>query len=144
MTLGPTQSSKRLVAAVQGTALALLTTPAQAHLVTTGLGPIYDGISHLVLTPEDLVPVVALALLVGLRGKEHSRRALFVLPAAWIIGGLVGLTVNTAFGAGLLWPPFVVLGGLVAVDFRLSVRVTTALAALLGLFQGYLNGSAMG
>ena len=31
--------------------------PAHAHLVNTGLGPFYDGISHLLLSPEDLIPV---------------------------------------------------------------------------------------
>ncbi len=41
---------------------------AEAHLVTTGLGPVYDGVGHLMLTPEDLVPVIALALFAGLRG----------------------------------------------------------------------------
>jgi hydrogenase/urease accessory protein HupE len=40
---------------------------AQAHLVTTGLGPVYDGISHFLLSPDDLIPVLALALLAGLR-----------------------------------------------------------------------------
>ena len=41
---------------------------AAAHLVTTGMGPVYDGIGHLLLTPEDLVPAVAMALYAGLRG----------------------------------------------------------------------------
>ena len=48
--------------------LAILLYPhnAEAHLVTTGLGPIYDGISHFALSPEVWVPVLALALcLVG-------------------------------------------------------------------------------
>ena len=33
-----------------------------AHLVTSGLGPVYDGILHLFSTPEDLLPVLALSL----------------------------------------------------------------------------------
>ena len=32
---------------------------AAAHLVTTGMGPVYDGIGHLLLTPEDLVALIA-------------------------------------------------------------------------------------
>jgi hydrogenase/urease accessory protein HupE len=79
-----------------------------------------------------------------LRGKEHGRNVLIVLPAAWIIGGLVGLSSNATVGSGLIWLPFVVLGGLIAADFRLPVRITTGLAMLLGLFHGYLNGSALG
>jgi len=33
---------------------------AEAHLVTTGLGPIYDGISHVLMSPDDLVPILAM------------------------------------------------------------------------------------
>jgi len=54
--------------------------PADAHFVTTGLGPVYDGLVHFVLAPEDLVPALALAALAGLRGAAHGRRVLFALP----------------------------------------------------------------
>ena len=72
-------------------ALALLLPPAaQAHLVSTGIGPVYDGMSHFVLTPEDLLPVLAMALLAGLNGAGRPL-VLFVLPVAWLAGGLAGL-----------------------------------------------------
>ena len=51
---------------------------ANAHLVTTGMGPVYDGIGHFLLTPEDFVPVLSLALYAGLRGADCGRRALYV------------------------------------------------------------------
>jgi hydrogenase/urease accessory protein HupE len=51
--------------------------PAEAHLVTTGLGPVYDGISHVLLSPDDLLPVLVLGLLAGLNGPVAGRRALF-------------------------------------------------------------------
>jgi urease accessory protein len=128
---------------VIGSPVVLASSQAEAHLVSTGLGPVYDGISHFALSPEDLIPVLALALLAGLRGKEHGRRALIVLPAAWLLGGLVGLAGTTTVVAPVTWVPFVLIGGLVAADIRLPVLATTLLAALLGLFQGYLNGAAM-
>jgi hypothetical protein len=56
---------------------------AEAHLVTIGLGPVYDGIGHLLVTPEGLLPVLALALFAGLRGSGAGRRVLCVLPIAW-------------------------------------------------------------
>ena len=59
---------------------------ANAHLVTTGMGPVYDGIGHFLLTPEDFVPVLALALYAGLRGAVSGRKAMFLLPLAWLIG----------------------------------------------------------
>ena len=52
-----------------GSALLLWPWHAEAHLVTTGLGPVYDGIGHLLVTPEDLLPVLALALCARLAGR---------------------------------------------------------------------------
>ena len=128
-----------------GLAIALWSGHAQAHLNSTGMGPVYDGLLHFVTSAEDLIPALALALLAGLRGAAYGRRALFTLPAAWMLGGLLGLTASAANGSAVLsslW--FLLLGGLVAADAKLSLRATTALAALLGLVHGYLNGTGMG
>jgi len=119
--------------------------PAEAHLNTTGMGPLYDGLMHFLMSPEDFVPVLALALLAGLRGAAYGRRALFVLPVAWLLGGLMGLNVAAANPHPFIaaaW--FLLLGALLAADAKLSLRVTTALAVLLGLYHGYLNGIGMG
>jgi hydrogenase/urease accessory protein HupE len=124
---------------------AMCAPPAEAHLNSTGMGPIYDGLMHFLTSPEDLVPVLALALLAGLRGVAHGRRALFTISTAWLIGGLIGLSSMAAnahpiFAAA--W--FLVLGGLVAADARLPLQATTVVAVLLGLYHGYLSGSGMG
>jgi len=126
-------------------AVAMCPAPAEAHLNSTGMGPIYDGLMHFLMSPEDLVPVLALALLAGLRGASYGRRALFVLPSAWLLGGLLGLTASATNGSAVLssmW--FLLLGGLLAADAKLSLGVTTALATFLGLYHGYLNGTGMG
>ena len=39
---------------------------------------------------------------------------------------------------------FLLFGGVLAADARLPLRVTTTLAALLGLYHGFLNGMGMG
>lgn len=117
--------------------------PAEAHLNSTGLGPIYDGALHLLLSPEDLVPACAIALLAGLRGVRHARFALFVLPAAWLLGGLVGMTVAPNSSTAVAVASFLLLGALVAVDARVSIRMFTALALLLGFVHGHLNGAGM-
>jgi hydrogenase/urease accessory protein HupE len=124
-------------------ALLLFPGEARAHLVTTGLGPFYDGISHFALTPEDLLPVLALALLAGLSGPRHGRTVLFVLPVTWLAGGLLGLSRSSE----LLMPALtastlLVLGALVALDRRLPLALVAGFAAALGLFHGYLNGTA--
>jgi urease accessory protein len=124
-------------------AFVLSGSPAEAHLITTGLGPVYDGISHFLMSPEDLVPAFALALLAGQCGPETSRQTLFVLPAAWLAGGLVGLQLAAAPPLDLTWLIFIVLGGLVAAHLRPPGVAVMAIAALLGLFKGFINGSAM-
>jgi hydrogenase/urease accessory protein HupE len=119
--------------------------PAEAHLNSTGMGPLYDGLMHFFMSPEDFIPVFTLALLAGLRGAAHGRRALFTLPAAWLLGGLMGVSAMPAYPhpfVAACW--FLLLGGLVAVDAKLSLRITTGIAALFGLYHGYLNGMGMG
>jgi hydrogenase/urease accessory protein HupE len=123
----------------------LFAVPADAHHNSTGMGPFYDGLMHFLMSPEDIVPVLALALLAGLRGANHGRWALFTLPVAWFLGGLAGLTAAVANPHPVIaaaW--FLLLGGLLAADAKLSLRTTAALAALLGLYHGYLNGTGMG
>lgn len=122
---------------------ALTCGPAQAHLAATGMGPLVDGPWHLLISPEDLLPVLALALLAGLRGT--AGRAMCTLPAAWLLGMLIGLPAR-AVSVGMLGPAlwFIVLGSLVFADVRLSLRAMTLLCALLGLVHGYLNGAGLG
>jgi urease accessory protein len=125
--------------------VALLCHPsrATAHLVTTGMGPVYDGIGHLLLTLEDLVPVLALAFYAGLRGATSGRRTMFPLPFAWFLGGLAGAGMNmtTAFPLSAL--SFLIFGGLVAADLSLPPAAVTSLAIVLGLVHGFLNGVAL-
>jgi urease accessory protein len=104
---------------------------------------VYDGIFHLFLSPEDLIPVIALALLAGQRGALSSRRVLWILPVAWFTGGFVGMFIGTPHGSALTCLSFLVLGGLIAANGKISVRLITALAAILGFFHGYLNGSGI-
>jgi len=125
-------------------AVVLWPTTSHAHLVSTGLGPFYDGVSHFVFTPEDFLPALALALLAGQRGSRAGRLALFALPPAWLVGGLLGQAVATIDSAPVLTTvSLLVLGGLVAAEARLRPEWITALASIVGLLHGYLNGAAM-
>jgi urease accessory protein len=126
------------------TFILLLPATSHAHLVNTGLGPFYDGVSHFALTPEDFVPALALALFAGQRGSRTGRLALFSLPAAWLLGGLVGLAFPTTSSAtALTTVSFLALGGLVAADARLRPEWVAGLALVVGLLHGHLNGAAM-
>ena len=114
--------------------------PAAAHMPTSGLGPVYDGVFHLLLSPEDLMPLIGLALLCGQRGAPFARRALWVVPLAWLAGGLTGMFAPSTHGAALSGVSFLLLGGLVALNAQVPLALLTTLAALFGLFHGYLNG----
>lgn len=117
---------------------------AQAHLVTTGLGPVYDGIAHLTLSPADLALVVVLTLLAAMRGARPGRWLLAVLPLAWLGGGMVGLVFPVS--ASMDWATglaFLLAGALVAVDCNLRLPVVSALVSVIGAFHGFLTGSAL-
>ena len=124
------------------TSLLLLPAAAHAHLTGTGLGPFYDGVTHFFLSPEQIIPGLALGLFAGLRGKRSGRIALFLLPAAWLIGGLIG-TARPVTGQFTLLAcfSFLVLGALVAFDAQLEARYVAGLSLCFGLALGYVNGS---
>jgi hydrogenase/urease accessory protein HupE len=116
---------------------------ADAHLVTTGMGPVYDGIGHFVMTPEDFVPVLALALYAGLRGAVSGRTVMFLLPLAWFSGGLAGSMIRGIPAFPLPIISFLVLGALVAADLHMKNKMVAVLAVCLGLAHGFLNGEAL-
>ena len=60
-------------------------TPARAHLMNSGFGPFYDGLAHPLMSPEDILPAVAMTLLAGLNGARYGRWVLATLPAAWLL-----------------------------------------------------------
>ena len=137
-------SHRGIVALVMATAMAALLPAgvAEAHLVNTGFGPFYDGISHLFVTAPDILAVIALALLAGLRGKRPSRAALMTLTAAWTVGGIAGLLTRPE----VVWAPattatFLLLGALLAADRELPAPAISSLAAAVGLLHGFLNGA---
>jgi len=117
---------------------------AHAHLMNTGFGPFYDGLTHLFVTPEDLLPVIALALLAGLRGPRFGRSVLFALPVAWLVGSTTGVWLApqlTLPQAEIILT--IGLGALLAADRPLPLAFVVSLAILLGLSHGILNGSEL-
>jgi hydrogenase/urease accessory protein HupE len=126
------------------TGLAALPGAAQAHLVNSGLGPFYDGALHLLLSPGDLLGLIALALLAGLRGPTAARAVVITLPIAWLLAGLIGLSLPV--NPDLAWlsvVSFMLPGVLVAFDVRLPPVIIAALASVYGGLHGLLNGSTL-
>ncbi len=124
--------------------LIVLPAGAQAHLVNSGLGPFYDGSLHLLLSPGDLLGLIAIALLAGLHGPATGRLVTMTMPACWLIAGLFGMQLPAM--PDLLWLTmlaFVIVGLLVAGDVKLPPSAVALLAALYGLLQGLQNGSTL-
>jgi len=121
-----------------------LTRPASAHLVSSGIGPYYDGIAHFFVSPDDLIVVIALAIFGGLTGKPAARLLVLALPAAWLLGAALGMLLPGPTGSG--WMPAISMllaGLLAAANPKLPVQLPAIIAALLGLLHGFLNGRAM-
>ena len=130
-------------AAAVALAPAFLAQRAEAHLVETGLGPVYDGVAHFALSPEYYAPIFGAALFAGLRGKDHARLAVALLPLSWLVGGVLGGFPGAPAFVAPLWMTFLAVGGLVAADLELPIGATGALITTLGLILGYPNGLAM-
>lgn len=136
--------SRARAAAIVTALLCTAPPAAHAHLVTSGLGPFYDGALHLLLSPGDLLGLAAAALLAGLRGARAGRLAVTILPAAWLLAGLVGLSLPVTVELpwlGVL--SFLVLGVLVAADLKLAPGAVAVLAGTFGALHGLFNGSAL-
>lgn len=114
---------------------------AQAHLVNSGLGPVYDGALHLILSPMDIVRLIALGLFAGAQGPAGARAVVIGAPVAWFLAGAAALgpattgTFAVANGAGLF-----LLGAAIALDLRPPVAVTAAAAAAFAGLLGFQNG----
>jgi hydrogenase/urease accessory protein HupE len=122
-------------------AVVSVASPAAAHLMNTGFGAFYDGLTHLFVAPEDLLPVVALALLAGLDGPRSGRAVLFALPAAWVAGSLLGFLVAPHVTMpAVLAAVTVGVGGMVAAGRPLPLVLVAGFAIVLGLLAGALNG----
>ena len=117
---------------------------ALAHLVNSGLGPVYDGALHLLFSPSDLLGLLAFALLAGLRGAKTGRMTVMSLSLAWLLAGLAGLNLPALPGLELLLVvSLVVPGVMVAFDLKLPPALVALLAGLYGALHGLLNGSAL-
>ena len=106
--------------------MALVTTSsvAFAHLVTSELGPSYDGSLHLLLSAGDLLGLVAVTLLAGGTGARAGRLTLIALPVAWFAAGLIGLYLPITIDLPRLSVlSFMILGVVVAVDPKLPPLV---------------------
>jgi hydrogenase/urease accessory protein HupE len=118
---------------------------AQAHLVTSGAGPFFDGVAHFFVSLDDLLVVVAMSLFAGLLGKASARCALLSLPLAWLVGMLLGVYFAMPWDSDA-WATggtLMVAGLILAVNPTLPVWGVAVMVAALGFCHGSWNGVAM-
>ncbi|ANM14711.1 MULTISPECIES: HupE/UreJ family protein [unclassified Rhizobium] len=143
MTEAGAPGRKRVRAALAAAGILASPADAGAHLVNTGLGPVYDGVAHFAMSPEVILPIIALGILAGLRGLAHARASVVILPTAWVVFGFVGMLLGPlAVSPAYESLPLLMLGGLVATDIRMPAWCLALLAILFGAFEGYNFGSA--
>ena len=124
--------------------LIALATPAHAHLMNSGFGPFYDGLAHPLISPEDLLPAVAVTLLAGLNGVRYGRWVLATLPASWFAGMAAGWALALpAAPAATLAAATAVTGALAASGLKLPLPALIAWTALLGALHGVGNGGEL-
>jgi len=137
---------KRRFSGLAGAGLLLLISrPAAAHLLSTGMGPVYDSIVHFLLSPEYVAPVAGLALLAGLRGPDHGRWALFAVTGAWLVGAGLGSAPGPGIMASLVTAgTCLMLGVFIAADLRIPLVLTVILATAVGFLMGAMDAAAQG
>jgi len=117
---------------------------AEAHLVTSGAGPFYDGVAHFFVSPLDLLVVIALAMSGGLGGAAAARGVVLSLPFAWLMGAAGGMIFCSAGDVAWITALTILVAGLfVAVDPRLPRAAPSLLAGAFGAVHGFFNGCAM-
>lgn len=135
---------RRAPALALGAFLAFTAPLARAHPVTTGLGAVADGFTHLFLSADDLLAVAGLALLAGMHDSRLARGAVIALPLAWLAGAIAGIAVAVpVVPAGVTAASLLVLGLAVALDRKPPFALVIALAVAIGLLHGWLNGVAI-
>jgi urease accessory protein len=134
----------RITVTLTAVAVAIAPEPAYAHLMNTGFGPFYDGLLHLLLTPENVLPVIAMALFAGRRGPRDGRAVLFALPLAWLAGSVAGLVLAPGLALPVVTAAVTIaLGVMLALNAPVSPATVLAMAVSLGVVNGVLNGSEL-
>lgn len=115
-----------------------------AHLAPTGLGPWGDGMAQLVLQPSQLLLVLGLVLLAAQGGAACCDRLPLLLPGAWLLGSLVGLSLGSELLQALACTALLTaIGLLTALGVRLGPRAFLLVGAGTVIPVALVAGSAM-
>ena len=110
------------------------------HIVNTELGHFYAGIFHVLLSPDHLLPLVALGIIMGYQEKATARHMLLTTVIAGLAGGLYGRHLdNQTWLAYINFSSFVVLGALAAYGKTIKPPIALSLSAIFAGTQSMLH-----
>ena len=129
--------------------LAASAAPAFAHLDPVAHGSLMAGISHPLFGIDHILAMVAVGLWAALLAQTEDRRALWIVP-----GAFVG-TMCLGFGAALFHLPLpfvepvilasvVVIGLLAAVALNVPTGLAATMVGFFALFHGHAHGGELG
>lgn len=133
-----------------GTALLLATTlPAFAHLDPAEHGSFMAGFSHPLFGTDHILAMVAVGLWAALLAQSTDRRALWLVPAAFVgtmAFGFVAAMVELPlpFVEPVILVSVVVIGLLAAVALNVPVAAAMAIVGFFAFFHGHAHGGEIG
>jgi urease accessory protein len=139
------QMSKAVLRSVLSIAFsAMLVSVAEAHPGHDGASGFVHGIGHPLSGVDHVFAMVA----VGLLACHLGGRALWLVPSCFVsmmaLGGALGITGTQLPLVELgIATSVVVLGGLVALQYRMPTIIAMGLAGFFAMFHGYAHGAEM-
>lgn len=134
----------RLTGLAASLALVLAPDAAFAH---PGIG-MPSGFMHGFVHPVSGIDHILAMTMVGILAYQLGRRALWLLPAAFvaamIVGGVLGITgIGIPFVESCIALSVVALGAILALGVKAPLATATGIVGLVGIFHGYAHGAEM-
>ena len=129
--------------------LAAGTLPAFAHLDPVEHGSFAAGLSHPLFGTDHILAMVAVGLWAALLAQSTERRALWLVPAAFVgtmIAGFLAAMVGAPlpFVEPVILASVVVIGLLAAVALNVPVAMAMAMVGFFAFFHGHAHGGEIG
>lgn len=130
-------------------ALAVGTTPAFAHLDPGEHGSFMAGFSHPLFGADHVLAMVAVGLWAALLGSSTDRRALWLVPIAFVGTMLAGFLAAMAhlplpFVEPVILASVVVIGLLATVALNVPTGAAMAMVGFFAFFHGHAHGGEIG
>lgn len=129
--------------------LGLTASPAFAHLDPVAHGSFAAGVSHPLSGTDHILAMVAVGLWAALLAQAADRRALWLVPAAFVATMILGfaaamLNLPLPFVEPVILASVVVIGLLAAVALNVQTVLAMAMVGFFAVFHGHAHGGEIG